>query len=519
MNKPSIYSVLRMRQIIKSASVLIVALVLGLAITSNMLSQSKKAEAAIMCSGNDITISINSDYIFHAASNSIICPTGGTILEKDANLTLTLINSGTFIIYGTHTFNNLTIDKATVTHADLLPGVDYDSNSFAIKECGTSDCGSNKKVDIVVNGKLTIKNSGSVNASGKGFRGAAYDKSTGWEPSCAAGSFDGDGDGLGGGGKSVVDTDQVGGGGGGFGGVGGYGYYSDSSTKRGIGGIANGLASDKMLFESPLEYGSGGGMACESGWLALGGNGGGVIRIEASQLAIEASSSAKITADGSHGEWGIGADKVKSWDGGGGSGGDIRLKIKSSYSDLRWSDIGSTLPSAQKGNLDLVTDYSVIEQNNIRQQATSGFVKISGDYPKNYFSDSTKSPSISANGGDAYEVGGPGGGGKILLILPPSSNGVRKSLEAVDRGGSASFNPYALQKGDKIKVTLKVGANGSSYDLTDIYLKATGVPATYCKCTTASDCNASPPASSITGDSIIWNGANSPTLSYECKVQ
>ena len=96
---------------------------------------------------------------------------------------------------------------------------------------------------------------------------------------------------------------------------------------------------------------------------------------------------------------------------------------------------------------------------------------------------------------------------------------VKKVLTPLERDGLANttFNPYALKIGDKIKVTLQIGATKSdTYSLTDEFLTVPSVVNRYV-CGTPKNISQ---GGADGGDKVVWNGVNSAIkeLSYECTV-
>ncbi len=147
------------------------------------------------------------------------------------------------------------------------------------------------RVDIVCS-NLTLEAGGMINVAGKGFAGGDAASTNGYGP---------------GGGRGKTPESNGSGGGGGHGGRGGYSWLGY--------GVAGGVTNDGAV--DPQLPGSGGGRGYNFATVA-GGNGGGVVRIQAAgQVLVNGT----ITANGTNG---VGA----GWNGGGGAGGSIVIQCE-----------------------------------------------------------------------------------------------------------------------------------------------------------------------------------------------
>ena len=158
-------------------------------------------------------------------------------------------------------------------------------SEITITRSGVLKHASETPMDLLIP-TLTINLAGSIRGSGLGYAGG-YNTQNGF--------------GTGKGYQAAGDC----GGGAGYGGLGGYGQYSNGN------GGSRGTTYGSII--EPTDLGSGGGGARTSPSAAVGGNGGGALKLEIRNLTVDGS----ILADGNSGQ----APAARS--GGGGSGGSI----------------------------------------------------------------------------------------------------------------------------------------------------------------------------------------------------
>lgn len=371
---------------------------------------------------------------------------------------------------------NITINNGGVlTHDLLIATTDFNpaAPTFALNLNGQR-----KKVDLDIlytgagTGNLTITGNGKINVDSKGYPGR-------------------DGSGYGPG-FSLSNSGYSGGAG--YGGAGG-----DAKQNGSIGGVAYpSIATASQLTE--LLPGSSSGS--DDG--ANGASGGGIIQLRiGGQLTIGLNG--LISSNGNNG-----SDLWFNHGSGGGSGGSIKItflanQVQSPSVNVSWGD--------KSGN---------------GQDGAAGTVYISGVVLAGNAPD-----RIQAKGGDVAVLSdsGGGGGGRIALFGVDSpgtlSANITKTLTAVERNGlpDTSFNPYALQKGDKIKITLTVsGIKTFPYILEDPWLKTinntkicTPINGTY-----AGLGNPFLDTSDSQNKKIVWTfistDPSSPIVEYQCLV-
>jgi len=306
------------------------------------------------------------------------------------------LNSSTMgfqILFGNGSDGDLTVSETTNINSDKQ------YNNLTINNGGKITSSTNKYIYIAVKGTLTINSGGKIDAVGIGSLGGIN----------AVGA-DGSGSGVG---VDYLDfTRRIGSSGGGGGGSGKYnGSYSGSVGLTGgngylvgatggaggtnaspngvIGGTGidiNQLVKDRIqLYNSMLlnAWGSGGGAGGSSSGIGLtsgnGGNGGGVIYIEARNIVIDENTNA-IDASGGVGSVGTNGTGVGnergSGGGAGGSGGVVFVKYQT---------------------------FSNVNGANTNIKVSGGTGGVGG----------TK---FNANGGDGG-TGGAGGGGVIYLLM------------------------------------------------------------------------------------------------------
>lgn len=351
-------------------------------------------------------------------------------------------------------FKSLTLEeKAILTHdAVTIPElISDDSNSNKSLAEETTGTGRWKKVDIETVGDLIIKDTSSINVSGKGYPGGVFCNVSGSD-ACT-------------GGTSTTANNRLGyGPGGGYGGVlpqvlpmpycaygasyGSFGTYKNDCITLLDSGIPKYGSSD-LTSPNSFEFGSGGGglkLPVGSNSSDSGGAGGGRIKLIVGGT-FNLSSANIISANGGSSTC-FGTTPASC--GGGGSGGSILVKAK----HFSITDIGTALSIG-------------VGQPNNPLTAQPGSV-LSDVYLPIYF---------QAKGGDGgvsgSSQGGGGGGGRIMVkkLVNDSVPTVKKTLTPVARDGSAAdFDPYTLQKNDTIKISLEVYGVNEIVDFKDTWL-------------------------------------------------
>lgn len=472
--------------------------------------RAKKGEAALLTlTGNTI---IQNNTRCPASIDSVTkigtCTTAAVELNSSTELTLDgggSANKYQYIMRGASTFKSLTIQNyAVVTHEPLLVA-DINADRVTVNSSGAI-----KKVDITVDGDLTLANYGSINVDGKGYPGGVLSgvcdihkyggSGSGW----IVGDAKQQGYGLGGG-AGVLEEDSrrtTVGGGGALGGLGG------APSTSGDEYIPNANAAAKNS-SSSLQYGSGGGAVMSSSDKdngvyvncsdphSNGSAGGGAIQLYVRNV-IKIPVNTSISANGSNGI-NVGEDAYK----GSGSGGWIKIVAFNAESS------GSPISVAA----------------GIGNNSITGLGELVMPMP------SPPLFNISAKGGDsAYVQYGGGSGGRIEFSFAKMSSSVQKTLTPIDRGNTvgcdhttrlgcnSAFSPYALRKDDFIKVTIAISNEGTSnLGLTDDWLQTRYQIPNY-KC--VPQVNTISPSTPIV-DPLTWTSLPSGTteVSYECKVQ
>ena len=222
----------------------------------------------------------------------------------------------------------------------------------------------------------TITVTGSITASGKGFRGATSENYAGEGTAGASantGTNNGNGGAAGNPSTSGDTYSASGGGAGGNGTVGADGNDGNGNPAKGIGGTASG-SSD--LTSMTFGGGSGAG-GSESGNYVAGANGGGIIFLTGTDITVSGS----IISGGNNGLNSTGADSGGS---GGGAGGSILLKAQT-------ATLGSSLITAPGGT----GGNGGVGQTGTNGKGGTGSVgRIHIDYLTSYTG--TTSPTIDA---------------------------------------------------------------------------------------------------------------------------
>lgn len=334
-----------------------------------------------------------------------------------------IISGGTAIMSGTHTFKSLTIRSGGVLTHDKILTTDIDTTKAPTDPAYLKASGQIKKIDLTITGSLIITD-GSIDVSGKGFPGGQVQNEDGYGPGLGA--------------SHSSNSSQEGGGGGGYGGAGGRGFQW--STVGAAGGAAYGSSAN------PTAYGSGGGSSqwkTVSDGLAVGGNGGGFIRINAS--SVDMSANGFIRANGDDGGR---SDSISLSGGGAGAGGSINITITDTLYTLISS---SKSPTALGGTSTLASSAT----DDGTHKGGNGTVTFQGSSKHTY-------GNITANGGDSV-YGGAGGGGRILLNvadvqstcnITASQTSIPDTCENRDVTISGGGTVYA----DAIKIKQSTGA-------------------------------------------------------------
>jgi len=392
-------------------------------------------------------------------------------------------------IEGENELKSLTIrNKAVLIHSELLPTDVVDGTNATNGLDSLDPYARRKKIDIKVSEDITIQSWSRIDASEKGYPGGRIEPCRDNQNYTIFEDGYGPGRGL----KDQRLGDRGGdakAGGGGFGGLGEEGRTS-----------SNGQAYDFVSPSALLEYGSGGGAAYRywhDGGIGgsgpnrgcnHGGNGGGIIRlIIGGSLNID--NTGKILADGQDNYQYGNQDHPASAIGGGGSGGSI------------WIEAGS---------FDIGTNNTYIQASpgDLADENGSGFLNL---YP-------TARGALS-NGGNGS---GGGGGGRIVIIRRDVPYGLNKILTPIDRNGTGNnFNPYLLQKNDRIEITLNLSRLKIAQinTIEDEIIRNT---AENIACLPESAADRGGGAISADGKKISWNMtplSSNYTLKYYCRVQ
>lgn len=416
---------------------------------------------------------------------------------KDVTVDAANVANGAILtVAGTHHFKSLIVQNGgVVTHEALTvaEASSCDTNgNYSILDSAdpqTAECinARNKKVDIEVEGDITLFSGGSINVDEKGYPGGHVDI----DRVCQNNAY---GPGRGG---DCKYQDNVSGNGGSFG---GYGNSSFGAAFTNVGSIYNYLSSS-----GELEFGSGGGAVGYNGGGgdyagSKGGAGGGRIMLKCGNLITNPGT--YISADGG---FGLTIGTEINITGGGGSGGVIvvdadTINMGSETVRNSQSPSGNPYPTKVEG---LPDDSGEIP---FKFSATVAGGKNQTDNTGNDSSDHYGSDGVlqirnanntvgslfqmSAQGGracgryaskfcsgrdnpfDNYDtrVDGSGGGGGWIVVQKDIEQlvTIKKALQPISRPGAPAgdctpavgatncFNPYALQKGDRIKVNLEV---------------------------------------------------------------
>lgn len=406
---------------------------------------------------------------------------------------------------GTNNFNSLLISGGSkVTHEALVSTTNVDfspSPNFVLTPTGEA-----KKVDLNIVGDLTLDTGGKIDVTGMGFPGGFVAKSSDHTITDGSGP---------GGSVSYNHDDHASTGGASFIGRGG-----NSSQARPAGSVYPQAGTPYTSTNIKFGSGAGGTRSWNSNQCyGTGGSGGGRIYIVASNIVFKSTAS-YISANGGDGV--VTQHNNCGASSGGGSGGTVYIKTTGgiSYSNIisGWSVF--SVAGGLRGMQPVPATLAVGTINN-----TTGYIFY----------------NINAKGGnygydDSNHVrGGVGGGGNIILDVPvyqgASSVKITKNLSPIRRdtgagcnmttgvGCSDSFNPYALQKGDIIWVSLTVTGVTGTYFLADPWLKVTegSSPTPAHQCANPDNFSTTPSPFEIT-DPIKWQLTSDGTVTYQCTV-
>lgn len=353
-------------------------------------------------------LSVNKYSRSQAASSECTIGVGeNSIPDGCTNQDVVIDGNTTVTTSGTRNFKSLKItNNGVLTHDPIL--VTDMSDQTNLKPTSAY-----KRVDLVIEGDLTLESGGSINVDGKGYPGGENKSGRdGYGPGRGKGFYE----------EAASDREPAAGGGG-FGGKGGMGL-GRQSFERAAGGPVNPVPFNS---DSPdLQFGSGGGSATLSdGTGTAGGAGGGRIYLMINgNLSVDGVSGSTISANGTFAFCDNNTVSRRSCSGGG-SGGMIWIQT------MAFSSTTGGLLNVSAG----VTDWQVCLPD----------YTSCGIFPERYgetgyiYAPSVQSSSIIAKGGDttmrAYDgddaggkhAGGTGAGGRILLNIveipnPPEVN-------------------------------------------------------------------------------------------------
>ena len=363
------------------------------------------------------------------------------------NQDVVIRNPGTVVtIAGHHTFKSLTIsDHAVLTH-----------EAFAEADIISRTRDTDKEIYINTTGDVKIQSGASIKADGRGYLGGTKLNLIGKGPN-------------GGGGSRAYSDDESSdavAGGGANGGNGGSGADQENANQGSGGtmydysipptGTYNYADSTGAIFQP----GSGGGAADGMGVIANGGAGGGRIKLIVGG-SLHMDNDTSISANGEKGSKITERNAVSS---GGGAGGSIILQATSFTFDGAWyynvnGGVCDTTGGAACDHGDSpATGAGGAGREHFSQVVAGQTITVNSPNPNIL---------ISAVGGDGVDNGGTfwgnsgsGGGGFISITSPAQNVTIQKTLTAVNRNNAnpknKNFNPYALQIGDQILVTIKL---------------------------------------------------------------
>ncbi|MFA4996174.1 MAG: hypothetical protein WC536_03505 [Patescibacteria group bacterium] len=416
-------------------------------------------------------------------ANMIVCDNKNLIVDGGNTLT----------IYGQHTFKNVTItgSGSKLTHAALVPTTDFDVDTSELNSLGQE-----KKVDLIVDGDLTLESGGVIDVSGQGYPGGESEAGVvndGYGP-----------------GRSQALPDSSPTKGAGYGGKGGgssdpYGLIYPTNYDSGV------------FSESQFYLGSGSGgshINYQASRWADGASGGGRIHLKINGSLLIRDSSSFINANGNDGTSAHDPGYCSAGSGGG-SGGTIWIEAYDvATAGSAYSVAGGDGTTGNDGEAGFASIDSSVLINNINVKGGRG--------------------STGCDGSPRYG----GGGGRLVVKKIATNVTIKKTLSALQRPygtDDTSFNPYALQRGDLIRVNLTITNVTGSIDVNDDILQnMSSLDPMYCVpkyisgSDGTSDTTTTPDVQGIyISKKVNWTGAKAidrngdgkVELYYDCKVQ
>ncbi len=306
--------------------------------------------------------------------------------------------------------NNARLTHSAPTYAESTSMIET-TTTIADDSIGT---GRWKKVDLITDTNFFMDATSKIDLSGLGYP-------AGYRVSDADQHFDGYGP-HGGRGEYHGWETRIAGQGGGNAGKGGDGWDITENSWN------------NLSTYSTFDFGSGGGAALyyEDGLRGVNGaNGGGRVRIKSHSFTMKSGS--EIITNGNVANTACTGCSDEGAGGGGGAGGSAIIEFIESI-----DNDGTLIPPSANGGGGANSSNGIL------------LIKIPGITNMN--------ANVKSNGGavawSGYSGGG-GGGVVVIRQITKSSPGIKKQLVAVDRAGSASFNPYGLQKDDIIEVQIE----------------------------------------------------------------
>ncbi len=524
MKRLSLVSRIRLRQAITYLMLPLLAVLITLGVTTDLFNTQKTAQAITLSGGGSIpeTIGKTDDLILNGG---IYYMDDVRVFQSGDKVGQFCSQSQTLNCDSKRHFKNLTLTNGAVLTHHPAPAQD----TSVVDE--TTGAHRWRKVDIELSGDLKINSGSRIDVDGKGYPGGVRTHPKGYGPK---------------GGNGVIETNQarVGANGGGNKGRGGQGYCIGSD-----GGCVNpegGTEFEGIIPQTyndtnyDFDFGSGGGHANQFHGVVLkiaganGGAGGGRIKIFASgQIIISnwgSNLNSQITADGKTGYLHSEGGNEKELSGAG-AGGSVFLSAN-----------GFTTPVSSPK--DAVYGISAIG-GEVRNYNTKEFYKEDSPIPglldwvalshsvgaDGVLTNGTSLllTSISAKGGysnylNGYKLLGAGGGGGEVRIVDLSSKfNMYKKLENHSRNDdpNITFNPYALQVGDVIKVTIEVTnlTVGQTVTISDDILVSKPNGSVKCIPLQGTYGNGAYPSNGTTISWSITATSDVESVSYYCKVQ
>lgn len=476
MSKLNLSGVLGKRRKIRWITFLSAALLIFFAVQLILLDNPKKPKA-----GLDIT---DGSCVFTDATQAI----GSNICDGKK----LFLNNSTITFYGTRTFRLIELQSGSkITHYPLVAS-DIGSDGVSLTGLGPI-----KMVNLVVQstepneGYVKLTGGSSIEANGIGYLGGAAGAgyaNDGYGPGKSAGTNT----------DSGTQPPSKGAGFGGFGGGSGGAFGQTYPASF------NPITFDKT---SNFYFGSGSGgsyvkIADEK--YVSGAAGGGRIHLQIQNSLIIKDAASYISANGSSGTAAHDGGTCSAGSGGG-SGGMVWIEAADvQTTGTLYSVAGGTGSAGKNGDAGTADINDAFVANNIT--ATGGNGAIGCDSP-------------------GYSYGG--GGGRIVIQKAASASKmtIKKELFAVERNGKTdtNFNPYSLQKNDRITVKLTVSNINGNVQIVDDLLTVPNLPTSRCAFVPGSRSDGS--SLGADGNTIVfdfsYSGAGTVThdFSYDCKVQ